>query len=57
MNRELWIIETSFDGINWRPEIDLVYETGQKNAEADAEKVMASNPGLKARATCYRPVK
>ena len=33
---ELWIIEVSFDGYNWKPELDLVYETGKENAEKDA---------------------
>jgi len=56
-NRELWIIETNSD-FGWKPQVDLVYETGRENAEIGARQVEESNAefNLKARATLYIPM-
>jgi len=58
--RELWVVEVKFTedpdtDQYWKPQLDLVYETGQYNAEQGALQVELSNPGVQARAVLYTP--
>lgn len=56
MKRELWVIETSFEGRSWEPNIDLIYEPGlEDSAYEDAPIVESNSPGLKARIVRYIP--